>query len=183
MDESLIELEKELKTLQLRRPSPQLARRIELDLHTDVVPAPVRAASGVPAQVITWRWFSGPLAAAAAVAVMATAGYIMLKRLPAPPVAPAAVVTDSVPVVTAPLQFAAAAPATSNRDTYRPVRASNVLYDLKDEGTVYLPDRTAARQMRYRYVDTYTWTNPKKNASLKWSMPRDEVRVLPASMN
>lgn len=179
MDESLIELEKELKTLRPRRPSPHVARRIELDLHTDVGPAPIRAASAEQERVMTWRWFSRPLAAAAAIAVLATAGYLGLKRPPTlAPVAP-----DFGPVAPTPVQVASSAPAPAARDTYRPVRASNVLYDLKDEGTVYLPDRSTARQMRYRYVDTYTWTNPKKNASLKWSMPRDEVRVLPASMN
>jgi hypothetical protein len=42
-------------------------------------------------------------------------------------------------------------------------------------------DDTSARQVRARYVDTYTWKNPRSNASLKWSVPRDEVRVIPTS--
>ena len=68
-------------------------------------------------------------------------------------------------------------------DRYQPVAATNVLYDLKDEGTVYLDGDTPARRLRYRYLDTYTWKNPRNNASLKWSVPRDEIRVLPASLH
>ncbi|WP_415908306.1 hypothetical protein [Oleiharenicola sp. Vm1] len=71
----------------------------------------------------------------------------------------------------------------ASRDTYRPVKAANVLYDLQDEGPVLLEDNTPARRIRARYVDTYTWKNPATNASLKWSVPRDEVRVMPASFH
>ena len=66
---------------------------------------------------------------------------------------------------------------------YQPVRASSVLYDLKEDGTGTLPDQTEGRQVRYRYVDTYTWKNPATNASLRWSVPRDEVRVVRASLD
>ena len=44
-------------------------------------------------------------------------------------------------------------------------------------------DGTPARRVRARYLDTYTWRNPATNASLKWSVPRDEIRVLPARLN
>jgi hypothetical protein len=44
---------------------------------------------------------------------------------------------------------------------------------------VTLADGTAARRVRSSYVDTITWKNPKTNASLRWSVPRDEVRVMP----
>ena len=62
----------------------------------------------------------------------------------------------------------------------RPVKAANLLYDLQDEGLVLLEDNTPVRRMRARYVDTYTWKNPATNASLTWSVPRDEVRMVPA---
>ena len=47
------------------------------------------------------------------------------------------------------------------------------------------PDATVDEtlRLRYRYLDTYTWKDPRSNASLKWSVPRDEIRVLPASLN
>lgn len=40
-------------------------------------------------------------------------------------------------------------------DRYQPVGAATVLYDLKEDGDVTLPNRTPARRLRYRYVDTY----------------------------
>ena len=79
-------------------------------------------------------------------------------------------------------EMSAVAPAPV-ADRYQPVGAATVLYDLKEDGVVTLPNRTPARRLRYRYVDTYTWKNPATNASLKWSVPRDEVRVLPASLH
>ena len=50
-------------------------------------------------------------------------------------------------------------------------------------GVVQLAGATSNRQVRARYVDTYTWKNPRNNASIKWTMPRDEIRVVPASYN
>ena len=66
---------------------------------------------------------------------------------------------------------------------YQPVTAANVLYDLKDEGEVLIDGAAPSRQVRARYVDTYTWKNPRNNASIKWTVPRDEVRVVPASFS
>ena len=40
-------------------------------------------------------------------------------------------------------------------------------------------DGTAAHRVFQRYLDTYTWRNPRTNASLRWTVPRDEVRVVP----
>src|SRR5258708_24505744 len=107
---------------------------------------------------------------AAAVARVTTLGVLNFK-----PMQPAAVTTP--PVV------ASTNSAPASRDRYPPVTATNVLYDLKDEGLVQVDGDTAARRLRYRYLDTYTLKNPKRNASLKWSVPRDEIRVLPTSFN
>lgn len=62
---------------------------------------------------------------------------------------------------------------------FRPVAAENVLYAAQDEGLVTLADGTPARRVRSSYVDTITWKNPRNNASLRWSVPREEVRVVP----
>jgi hypothetical protein len=66
-------------------------------------------------------------------------------------------------------------------DEYQPVAAENLLYAAHDEGVVTLADGVQARRLRRSYVDTITWRNPRTNASLKWSMPRDEVRVVPVN--
>jgi|SRR5581483_9032708 len=66
-------------------------------------------------------------------------------------------------------------------DMLKPVEAENVLYSARDEGLVTLDDGSVARRERLSYVDTITWRNPKTHASLKWSVPREEVRVVPVS--
>ena len=66
-------------------------------------------------------------------------------------------------------------------DVLKPVAAENVLYSARDEGLVTLDDGSPARRERLNYVDTITWRNPRTNASLKWSVPREEVRIVPVS--
>jgi hypothetical protein len=63
----------------------------------------------------------------------------------------------------------------------KPVAAENILYAARDEGLVLLDNGMPARRARLNYVDTIIWENPRTNASLKWSVPREEVRVVPIS--
>jgi hypothetical protein len=177
MDESFDELEAELKSLHLRRPAPALLERIGSEL---AVAAPSAAGPRYTSatNLNSWKWLGWRAAGlAAAFALITTVSWLNLER--------------KAPVVTrTPEQIAATSPARPTSDTAMPakerrpsVAATNVLYDLKDEGTVYVNGDTPARRLRYRYLDTYTWKNPRNNASLKWSVPRDEIRVLPASLN
>lgn len=63
----------------------------------------------------------------------------------------------------------------------KPVAAENLLVAASDEGLVTLEDGTPARRERLQFVDTITWKNPRTNASLTWSVPREEVRIVPVS--
>ena len=71
-------------------------------------------------------------------------------------------------------------PATPGA-AFKPVEAENLLLSARDEGYVTFADGTRARRMRRSYVDTITWRSPATNASLTWSVPREEVRVVPVS--
>lgn len=62
---------------------------------------------------------------------------------------------------------------------FKPVSADNVLLSSRDEGYVTLANGTQARQVRQTFIDTITWKNPKTNASVKWTIPREEVQVVP----
>ena len=62
---------------------------------------------------------------------------------------------------------------------YKPVSAEGVRYQSNDEGMTTLADGTPARQVRDSYVETITWENPATKASLRWTVPYDEVRVVP----
>ncbi|MDI1334805.1 MAG: hypothetical protein PSU94_01350 [Lacunisphaera sp.] len=178
MDESLQQLEDELKSLRLRGPSPQLVDRLttELTAETDGLAAPVRRYT-TASTLRSWQWLGWRAAGlAAALALGAGVAFVAFKSQPAAPPSSQVAVTNPAPV-----NPEVAAPAT--RDEFRPVAATNVLYDLKDEGLVNVEGGAPARQVRARYLDTYTWTNSRHNSSLKWSVPRDEVRVLPASLH
>ena len=140
MDDDLLQLEAELKSLRPVGPSRTLT-------------ASVDHALAQPRRTY-WAWAALPLAAALAAVVF------VRERPAAPP--PAAAV---------------AAPVA----TYKPVSAENLLYDQRDEGLVTLADGTTARRYRSSYVDTITWKNPRTRASLRWSVPRTEQRVIPVS--
>jgi hypothetical protein len=170
MDESLQELENELKTLQPRRAPARWLNQINRELAAEL-PASARPRYATATNLGSWKWLGWrSVGLAAALALVATVGLVNLRR-PVPAVAPVVAAAAPTPVTPA------AVPA------YEPVTASNVLYDLKDEGEVKLEGATSARQVRARYVDTYTWKNPRNNASIKWTVPRDEIRVVPASYN
>ncbi|MBL9185971.1 MAG: hypothetical protein JNK23_00695 [Opitutaceae bacterium] len=61
----------------------------------------------------------------------------------------------------------------------KPVAAENLLVSVRDEGLVTLDDGTRARRERLHYVDTIVWKNSRTHASLTWSVPREEVRIVP----
>lgn len=168
MDDSYPELEEELKALRPRRTSARLRAAIERDLAAASPARPLdEAAASAPR---SWGWLGwAALGAAAAVLVLGLGG-----RLVRPDPAPH---TAAAPRPSAPPPGAAEPVAAAQ---YLPVSAASVLYDLRDEGWVTLDDQLPVRQARFRYVDTYTWRNPATNASVRLSVPRDEVRVLPA---
>ena len=62
---------------------------------------------------------------------------------------------------------------------FKPIAAENFLVTAVDEGAVTLEDGTPARRVRSNYIDTLTWKDPRSQAKLKWSVPREEVRVVP----
>src|SRR3954469_21743401 len=152
MDNEFEQLEAELKSLPLAAPSAALRERIGRDLA-----APRRHG---PAPIV-WFWAAAlPAAAALALGI----GTTMRRDLSQP---------------TEPRRSVVVAPG--HRPVLKPIAAENVLYSATDEGLVTLADGTRARRERLNYVDTITWTNPRTNASLKWSVPREEIRVVPVS--
>lgn len=175
MDESLQELENELKRLTPCRPSSALLATLKRELGPATPVAPARRYS-TATRLGSWKWATWSLAAAALLAVV----LLVHSNRPAP-----AVPAESSPapevVATAPTVEPSRPEAEANR--YEPVRASSVLYAMQEGTPTTLPDRSEGREVRYRYVDTYTWKNPATNASVRWSVPRDEVRLVRANLD
>ena len=80
MDETLQELENELKRLTPRRPSTAMTNALERELGT--APADVSRRPVALTGTLSWKWTIWPLAAAAAVAILA---MVQLARRPASP--------------------------------------------------------------------------------------------------
>jgi hypothetical protein len=165
MHDDFQEFEAELKSLRPRAVSPKLMARLERELVSGI-PSSGRSGYTTATTWRSWKWAVWPAAAAVAVAL----ALAVLRPVPA-----------SAPIV-GPVATSPATPAvTSPADFYKPVRADNVLYSTREEGGVTLADGTPARRVRSQYIDTITWKNPRTNASLSWSVPRDEVRIVPVS--
>jgi hypothetical protein len=157
MDDELHRLEAELKRLRPAAPSRELATRVECDL---ALPPARRSLAH-----LRWLWVVAlPIAAAVAI------GFMQFTGGKSPPA-----VGANVPPVSRTSSDALA----TNDSPLKPVAAENILVAARDEGLVTLEDGTQARRERRHYVDTITWKNPRTNASLTWSMPREEVRVVP----
>ena len=157
MDDELQQLEAELKALRPAAPSGLLTARIERELA-----APDDTATGrAPRGAVRWLW-AAALPAAAAVALMVGQYSRRTARTTG--------LESGTP---------ASAVAGDTEAPFKPISAENVLYSASDEGLITLADGTTARRERLQYVDTITWKNPRTNASLRWSVPREEVRVVP----
>jgi hypothetical protein len=69
----------------------------------------------------------------------------------------------------------AAAPSGS----FKPVDVRDVLVSSRDEGTVVLADGRPARRLLEAHLDTIVWRSPETAASIKWSVPREELKIVP----
>ena len=156
MDDEFQNLEAELKRLWPVSPSRALHDRVGRELGRAAVRHPATSVR------LIW-WVALPAAAAVAVALL---------QFSAP--APARKSTDEVAAAGHRERAAATAPL-------KPISAENVLVSASDEGLVTLDDGTPARRERLHFVDTITWRDPRTNSSLRWSVPREEVRIVPVA--
>lgn len=156
MDDELQQLEAELRQLRPTIPSARLTRKVGARL--------AEVSGRKDRRWLGWL-LAGALPAAALIAVMIT--LFAAKRHDAGP-------QDSREGLT--MEAGETAPQEVR---LKPVAAEKVLVSADDEGLVTLADGTQARRERLRFVDTITWQNPRTNASLRWSVPREEVRVVP----
>lgn len=63
--------------------------------------------------------------------------------------------------------------------SFEPVDVRDVLVSSRDEGYVTLADGRPARRLIEAHLDTIVWRNPKSAASIQWSVPREELKIIP----
>jgi hypothetical protein len=163
MNDAFQDLEAELKRLRPRAPSPSLLARIERELAPVSSPRPLRAGF--------WGNIWWPMAAA----LLMMSGIVTVLLVRVRRDAPSMAIGQVSPVVGSVASNPPVVPA------FKPVRVSNVFYASRVEGLVTLADGTPARRVRDQYVDTYTWRNPRTHAFVQWTVPREELRVVPVS--
>lgn len=161
MPDDFSDLENELKSMRLRPVCPSLAEKIEQELTLDPVGSPSRAYKSATTWR-SWKWAAWPVAAAAGVAIW----FSFNRNHAGQPAGSAVAMTPPASV--------------SSADVYKPVSADKLLASEEEE-RITLADGTPARRVRAQYVDTITWQNPQTKASFRWSVPREEVRVVPVS--
>lgn len=166
MNDDFSDLEAELKRFRPRAPSAELRSRLAAVLDQPV--APNARAKRTHARILSWLFWKQALWPSATFALVVFVFSLAGRNQSLIPP------SDAGMRLMSGANLAAPAP-----DIYKPVSAENVLYEASDEELVVLDDGTAARRVFERYLDTYTWRNPRTNASLRWTVPRDEVRVIP----
>ena len=162
MDDEFTTLELELKRLRPRTLPAIVVNRIAVELE------PQTAGIARPSWFVTAsRWMSSNwrIGAASAAALGALAVGLHLAAAPG--------ATQSREGISTPQ------PARPADTELKPVAAESILYDVRDEGLVTLDDGREGRRVRQRYLDTITWSAPDARRSLRWTVPREEVRILP----
>lgn len=157
MNEDFTDLENELERLRPRSlPAPLMGR----------IAAELGGQAHRRGLLASWRSWILPAAGSAMLAVI-VASMPFLTR------------DKEAATVAAPIPPALANAPGPSESKMLPVHATNVLYDTANEGIVYLDDQTPARRIRLSYFDTITWENPPGGASLKWTVPREEIYFFP----
>jgi hypothetical protein len=191
------DLEAELKQLQPRAASADLATRVETALAPEVAPVPqrVRGAQAARLQFAAtcrkhlrrWRARSTDAFGKLPNAVgwqpalprrMSGLAY----GLGAAAAAVLILVGLAVPKVPPPAQRVAATMPAPAVGGFVPDGLTRVVYNRRDEGLVY-PSTSAqpVRRVRSRGHETLQWTEPGTGASLRVSYPTDEVELIPVS--
>lgn len=79
--------------------------------------------------------------------------------------------------------FAAFFLVTRPVDAFVPVSVTDIYLPSENQGVVTLADGTPALRVRYQWIESYTWANPRTEAVLEYSQPREEIRDIPLIYN
>lgn len=169
------EIEDRLRLLKPATPSADLAARIERELAVKAPSAPTTGVIARPAKPSPfWQWVRdlGWAGAGAATALVAVALYSATQKIAPPVAAPAATLASVTPAVITAVEEQAFEPAETSRELVS-VDDSNELLDTED-GPV--------REVRYTYLERLAWAHPGTGARLEIEVPREDVYLLPVSL-
>lgn len=178
------DIEDQLRLLKPAAPSEGLAARIEREL---AIKAPSSPAAGVIARPskpsLFWKWVRdlGWAGAGAATALGAVALYSAAQK-PAgeKPMEP----TLTAAVAPARVDTAAAPAATTKVDdqAFEPAEASRELVAVNDSNELLDTESGPVREVRYTYLERLAWAHPGTGARIEIEVPREDVYLLPVSL-
>jgi hypothetical protein len=192
------QLEKELKALSPKEPSPDFERRVE-DALGDSAQLAVRQLPepGDELVVQTAPSTRGNLFLIPSLFLLGAAALVVLFFSFPPPKSGAdvnpgiipteaidfpvpTVAQDSLPVADdSPINGVSTEELSAMSESgWEEPRAQEFLIDFFDEGIVERPGMHPARQYRYHYLDETIWMNPETNTFIRSSVPRQETLLI-----
>lgn len=169
------ELEDQLRAWRPAAPSPELGRRIAQDLAAPVVGAAVGAArSGLLTRPTekpgaAWRWLRDlGWALAGATAALTVVALFPPSDPPAAPLASSAVVADP--------------PAAQPAAAFEPAGSTSELLATEDSAQLVETNDGPVREVRYSFLERHAWTNPQTGARMEVEVPREDVYLVPVSL-
>jgi hypothetical protein len=158
------ELETQLRALHPSTPSTGLAARIGRELEAlprlcptaGVVPRSPRTALG-----LHWLRNLGWAGAGAAAMLAGVLSFPPAEKTAAHPVS---------------------APSVAEEQAYEPAGASRELLSVKDSDDLIETEDGPVREVRYTYLERLAWAHPATGARLEIELPREDVYLLPVSL-
>ncbi len=166
------DLEDQLRSLRPAAPSPRLEERIAGHLSTTAAATTAGPRSGVlspPAngRAGGWRgWRDLAWAAAGATAALAVGAFL----------------APSDPAVTALAAAPAALPAAAEETAFEPAGTTRELLAAEDSTQLLETSEGLVREVRYSFLERHAWTNPQTGARMEVEVPRQDVYLVPVSL-
>ena len=74
------------------------------------------------------------------------------------------------------------AAADDEANSFLPAESEREFVDADDSGILYGEGEEPLREIRYRSVERYAWTNPETGARVEVEVPREDVVLMPVAM-
>lgn len=179
------EIEDQLRLLKPTAPSEGLAARIERGLAISATSSPMAGVIARPSKPsLFWKWMRdlGWAGAGAATALGAVALYSAVQKpttrksiLPTAAAAAPARANATAPA-------AAPVAATVEEQAFEPTEASRELVAVNGANELLDTEDGPVREVRYTYLERLAWAHPGTGARIEIEVPREDVYLLPVSL-
>ena len=67
-------------------------------------------------------------------------------------------------------------------DAFEHAETTRELVSTEDSGELFETDEGPVREVRYSYLEHHAWANPRTGARVELEVPREDVFLLPVSL-